>query len=262
MSLLDSVGALRQGERIADRAPSSEARSSHPMRLLIIEDDREAAAYLAKAFREAGHTADTALDGLDGYGLAESGDYDVLVIDRMLPKLDGLSLIRSLREQAVATPVLILSALGQVDDRVKGLRAGGDDYLPKPYAFSELLARVEVLARRRGAVPGSAEATAYRVGELELDRLSHRVARAGQEILLQPREFRLLEYLMRHAGQVVTRTMLLEHVWDYHFDPQTNVIDVHVSRLRAKIDKGFEHPLIHTVRGAGYMVRADEARGH
>lgn len=231
------------------------------MRLLIIEDDREAAAYLAKAFREAGHAADTALDGLDGYAMAEGGDYDVLVVDRMLPKLDGLSLIRSLREQGLATPVLILSALGQVDDRVKGLRAGGDDYLPKPYAFSELLARAEVLARRRAVAPGTAEATAYRVGELELDRLSHRVSRAGQEILLQPREFRLLEYLMRHAGQVVTRTMLLEHVWDYHFDPQTNVIDVHVSRLRAKVDKGFERPLIHTVRGAGYMVRADEARG-
>ena len=155
-------------------------------------------------------------------------------------------------------PVLILSALGQVDDRVKGLRAGGDDYLPKPYAFSELLARAEVLARRAAPAQGGAEATTYRVGALELDRLSHRVAREGREIVLQPREFRLLEYMMRHAGQVVTRTMLLEHVWDYHFDPQTNVIDVHVSRLRAKIDRGFEHPMIHTVRGAGYVLRADE----
>ncbi|KMO40669.1 winged helix-turn-helix domain-containing protein [Methylobacterium aquaticum] len=225
------------------------------MRLLIIEDDREASSYLCKAFREAGHVADTADDGLDGYALAREGTYDVLVVDRMLPKLDGLSLIRSLREQGVETPVLILSALGQVDDRVKGLKAGGDDYLPKPYAFSELMARIEVLARRRGG-GSSAEATSYRVGDLELDRLSHRVTRAGQEIPLQPREFRLLEYLMRHAGQVVTRTMLLEHVWDYHFDPQTNVIDVHVSRLRAKVDKGFERPMIHTVRGAGYMVRA------
>ncbi|KMO27711.1 PhoB family transcriptional regulator [Methylobacterium variabile] len=225
------------------------------MRLLIIEDDREASAYLSKAFREAGHVADTADDGLDGYALAREGAYDVLVVDRMLPKLDGLSLIRSLREQGVETPVLILSALGQVDDRVKGLKAGGDDYLPKPYAFSELMARIEVLARRRGG-SGGAEATSYRVGDLELDRLSHRVTRAGQEIPLQPREFRLLEYLMRHAGQVVTRTMLLEHVWDYHFDPQTNVIDVHVSRLRAKVDKGFDRPMIHTVRGAGYMVRA------
>lgn len=228
------------------------------MRLLIIEDDREAAAYLAKAFREAGHSVDQAGDGLDGYALAREGDYDVLIVDRMLPKLDGLSLVRSLREQAIATPVLILSALGQVDDRVKGLRAGGDDYLPKPYAFSELLARTEVLARRRAGAGGSAEPTAYRVGELELDRLSHRVSRAGREIPLQPREFRLLEYLMRHAGQVVTRTMLLEHVWDYHFDPQTNVIDVHVSRLRGKIDRGFARPLIHTVRGAGYVVRVDE----
>ncbi len=229
------------------------------MRILIIEDDREAASYLVKAFREAGHVADHADNGLDGYAMAESGDYDVLVVDRMLPKLDGLSLIRSLREQKVETPVLILSALGQVDDRVKGLRAGGDDYLPKPYAFSELLARAEVLARRRSAAGPSGEPTAYRVGDLELDRLSHRVMRSGHEIVLQPREFRLLEYLMKNAGQVVTRTMLLEHVWDYHFDPQTNVIDVHVSRLRAKIDKGFDRPLIHTIRGAGYMVREGAA---
>lgn len=223
------------------------------MRLLIVEDDAEAAAYLTKAFREVGHVADHAADGLQGYAMAEGGGYDVLVVDRMLPRLDGLSLIRSLREQKDDTPALILSALAQVDDRVKGLRAGGDDYLPKPYAFSELLARVEVLARRRGA-PAS-EPTSYRVGELVLDRLAHRVTREGQEIVLQPREFRLLEYLMKHAGQVVTRTMLLENVWDYHFDPQTNVIDVHVSRLRAKVDKGFELPMIHTIRGAGYMVR-------
>jgi two-component system OmpR family response regulator len=224
------------------------------MRILIIEDDREARDYLAKAFRESGHAPDAAADGLDGYALAREGEYDVLVVDRMLPKLDGLSLIRSLREQKVETPAIILSALGQVDDRVKGLRAGGDDYLPKPYSFSELLARVEVLARRRGNA-GRGETTSYSVGDLVLDRLSHRVTRGGQEIPLQPREFRLLEYLVRHAGQVVTRTMLLEHVWDYHFDPQTNVIDVHVSRLRSKIDKGFDRPLIHTVRGAGYMVR-------
>jgi two-component system OmpR family response regulator len=227
------------------------------MRLLIVEDDAEAAAYLVKAFREAGHVADHAPDGLDGYAMAQGGGYDVLVIDRMLPRMDGLSLIRSLREQGEATPALILSALAQVDDRVKGLRAGGDDYLPKPYAFSELLARVEVLSRRRGA-PAS-EPTTYRVGDLVLDRLAHRVTRAGSEIVLQPREFRLLEYLMKHAGQVVTRTMLLENVWDYHFDPQTNVIDVHVSRLRAKIDKGFDNAMIHTIRGAGYMVR-DQAR--
>ncbi|MFT0891126.1 response regulator transcription factor [Pseudochelatococcus sp. G4_1912] len=227
------------------------------MRILVIEDDLDAANYVIKALREAGHVADHAPDGLEGYALAREGGYDVLVVDRMLPKLDGLSVIRSLREQKVETPVLILSALGQVDDRVKGLRAGGDDYLAKPYAFSELLARVEALARRR--VGSAGEATVYRVADLELDRLSHNVTRAGEEITLQPREFRLLEYLMRNAGQVVTRTMLLENVWDYHFDPQTNVIDVHVSRLRSKIDKGHATALIHTVRGAGYMVR-DSAR--
>ncbi|MGY6646712.1 MAG: winged helix-turn-helix domain-containing protein [Salinarimonas sp.] len=228
------------------------------MKILIIEDDREAAAYLAKGLREAGHGVDIAHDGLDGYALAEAGGQDVLIVDRMLPKLDGLSLIRSLREQGIATPVLILSALGQVDDRVKGLRAGGDDYLPKPYAFSELLARIEVLARR-GSGKAEAEPTRFAVGDLVLDRLSRSVTRAGQAIDLQPREFRLLEYLMRHAGQVVTRTMLLENVWDYHFDPQTNVIDVHVSRLRGKIDRGFDHAMIQTVRGAGYMLR-DPAR--
>ena len=226
------------------------------MRILIIEDDRDAAAYLAKAFREAGHITDQANDGVTGYDLALEGGYDVAVVDRMLPKMDGLTLVGSLRKQNNETPVLILSALGQVDDRVKGLRTGGDDYLAKPYAFSELLARVEALARRRGS---RGEETVYRVGDLELNRLSHEVSRAGQEVQLQPREFRLLEYLMRHAGQVVTRTMLLENVWDYHFDPQTNVIDVHISRLRSKIDKGFAQPLLHTVRGAGYMIR-DGAR--
>ena len=222
------------------------------MRLLIIEDDRDAADYLVKAFREVGHVADHSADGEDGLAMALDGQYDVLIIDRMLPKRDGLSVIGTLRAKAIDTPVLILSALGQVDDRVKGLRAGGDDYLPKPYSFSELLARVEVLARRRS---GRGEETAYRVGDLELDRLSHRVTRGDSEIVLQPREFRLLEYLMKHAGQVVTRTMLLENVWDYHFDPQTNVIDVHMSRLRSKIDKGFARPLLHTVRGAGYVIR-------
>jgi len=228
-----------------------------PMRILIIEDDRDAAAYLVKAFREAGHAVDHAADGVSGYDLAQEGGYDVAIVDRMLPKMDGLSLIGALRAQKVETPALILSALGQVDDRVKGLRAGGDDYLAKPYAFSELLARVEALARRR---PKDApEETVYRLGDLALDRLSHKVTRAGEEIVLQPREFRLLEYLMQNAGKVVTRTMLLEHVWDYHFDPQTNVIDVHVSRLRAKIDRDFDAPLLHTVRGAGYVIR-DGAR--
>jgi two-component system, OmpR family, response regulator len=222
------------------------------MRLLVVEDDRDAADYLAKAFREVGHVADVAADGEEGLALALDGKYDVFVVDRMLPRRDGLSVIGTLRSKGVDTPALILSALGQVDDRVKGLRAGGDDYLAKPYAFSELLARVEVLARRRS---GRSEETVYRVGDLELDRLSHQVRRGEAEIILQPREFRLLEYLMKHAGQVVTRTMLLESVWDYHFDPQTNVIDVHISRLRSKIDKGFARPLLHTVRGAGYMIR-------
>ncbi len=227
------------------------------MRLLIIEDDREAAAYLIKAFREAGHVCDHAADGLEGYGMASDGAYDVLIVDRMLPRMDGLSLIGGLRTQKIDTPVLILSALGQVDDRVKGLRAGGDDYLAKPYSFAELLARVEVLARRTRT--GGSEPTSYRVADLELDRLAHTLTRAGQDIPLQPREFRLLEYLMRNAGRVVTRTMLLENVWDYHFDPQTNVIDVHISRLRAKIDKGAQAPLLQTIRGAGYMIR-DGAR--
>lgn len=234
------------------------SRSQHipSMRLLIIEDDRDSADYLVKAFREVGHIADHAADGETGLAMARNGGYDVLIVDRMLPKRDGLSLIGTLRTEGDATPALILSALGQVDDRVKGLRAGGDDYLPKPYSFSELLARIEVLSRRNG---GRGEDMNYKVADLELDRLSHRVTRSGEEILLQPREFRLLEYLMKHAGQVVTRTMLLENVWDYHFDPQTNVIDVHISRLRAKIDKGFTRPLLHTIRGAGYMIR-DSAR--
>ncbi|MDN2567723.1 response regulator transcription factor [Aquibium sp. A9E412] len=224
------------------------------MKILLIEDDREAADYLKKAFSEAGHTTHLAADGETGFALADSGDYDVFVIDRMLPRRDGLSVIAELRERGNETPALILSALGEVDDRVTGLRAGGDDYLTKPYAFSELLARVEVLNRRAGSKEVE---TLYRVGDLELDRLSHTVRRAGQEIVLQPREFRLLEYLMRHAGQVVTRTMLLENVWDYHFDPQTNVIDVHVSRLRGKIERGFDRPVLHTVRGAGYVLRAE-----
>jgi len=222
------------------------------MRILLIEDDRAAADYLVKALGEAGHVADHAADGEAGHEMAEAAGYDVLVVDRMLPKKDGLEIIAALRAAGDRTPVLILSALGQVDDRVTGLRAGGDDYLTKPYAFSELLARVEALARRNA--PGAAD-TSYEVGDLHLDRLAHEVTRAGQAIPLQPREFRLLEYLMKNAGQVVTRTMLLENVWDYHFDPQTNVIDVHISRLRGKIDKGFARPLLHTVRGAGYMIR-------
>jgi len=228
---------------------------SWPMKILLIEDDLDAAAYLAKAFREAGIVVDHASDGESGLFMGLENSYDVLVIDRMLPRRDGLSVIGELRRKGNATPVIILSALGQVDDRVTGLRAGGDDYLPKPYAFSELLARVEVLGRRVNHAP--VNDMVYRVGDLELDRLSHEVRRNGKEIPLQPREFRLLEYLMKNAGQVVTRTMLLEHVWDYHFDPQTNVIDVHVSRLRSKIEKDFDKPLLKTVRGAGYMIKEE-----
>ncbi len=238
---------------LANAGGNGETAYKTSMKILVIEDDREAADYLSKAFAEAGHTAHLATDGETGFAMAEAGDYDVMVVDRMLPRRDGLSVIAGLRARGNATPVLILSALGEVDDRVTGLRAGGDDYLTKPYAFSELLARVEVLNRRGGTREVE---TVYRAGDLELDRLSHTVKRAGREIVLQPREFRLLEYLMRHAGQVVTRTMLLENVWDYHFDPQTNVIDVHVSRLRSKIEKGFDSPLLHTIRGAGYMLKA------
>jgi two-component system OmpR family response regulator len=223
------------------------------MRILVIEDDPEAQRYLVKGLKEAGHVIDEAGDGETGLTLALSRPYDVAIVDRMLPKLDGLKLVAQMREERNNTPVLFLSALSEVDDRVKGLRAGGDDYLTKPYAFAELLARVDALVRRRD--PGSIR-TQLTVGDLDLDLLSRTARRSGAAIELQPREFRLLEYLMRHAGQIVTRTMLLENVWEYHFDPQTNVIDVHISRLRAKIDKGFDTPLLHTVRGAGYMIRA------
>ena len=222
------------------------------MRALVVEDDNKIASFVVNGLKQNGFAVDHASDGETGLELARAVTYDAAVLDIMLPKRDGLSIIEELRSKGDHTPALILSALGQVDDRVAGLRAGGDDYLPKPYAFSELLARVEALARRRK--PDAAE-TVFRVGDLELDRLGHTVARAGQPIPLQPREFRLLEYLMKHAGQVVTRTMLLENVWDYHFDPQTNVIDVHISRLRAKIDRGFREPRLHTVRGAGYMIK-------
>lgn len=223
------------------------------MRILIIEDDLEAAAYVVKGLRESGHLADHAPDGETGLNQATDGAYDVLVVDRMLPKRDGLSVIQALRDEGDTTPILILSALGEVDDRVKGLKAGSDDYLTKPFAFSELLARIEALVRRQN--PEQVQ-TKLSVGGLELDLLARTVTREGDQIELQPREFLLLEYLMKHAGQVVTRTMLLENVWEYHFDPQTNVIDVHISRLRAKIDKNFDQPLLHTVRGAGYSLRA------
>jgi two-component system OmpR family response regulator len=221
------------------------------MRVLVIEDDPEAAHFLVKGLKESGHVVDHADNGKDGLFLALSEKHDVMVIDRMLPELNGLAIIETLRKEGRKTPVLILSALGEVDERVRGLRAGGDDYLTKPFAFAELLARIEALGRR-----GDAEAakTTLVVDDLKMDLLARSVVRDGREIDLQPREFRLLEYLMRHAGHVVTRTMLLENVWDYHFDPQTNVIDVHISRLRQKIDKGFARPLLHTVRGAGYSL--------
>jgi two-component system OmpR family response regulator len=225
------------------------------VRILLIEDDPETSRYVTRGLREEGHVTAVADNGADGLSMASDEDYDVLIVDRMLPSMDGLSIVQSLREQDNPVPVLILSALGDLEDRVVGLRAGGDDYLPKPFAFEELLARVEALGRRpnKGSV-----ATQLTVADLKMDVLARKVQRADQLILLQPREFRLLEYLMRHSGQVVTRTMLLENVWDYHFDPQTNVIDVHVSRLRAKIDRDFDEPLLHTVRGAGYMLREPE----
>jgi two-component system, OmpR family, response regulator len=225
------------------------------MKLLVVEDDRETASYLVKGLGESGYTVDRAGDGREGLFLASSGGYDAIVLDRMLPAIDGLAVLGALRAAEIRTPALILSALGSVDDRVKGLRAGGDDYLVKPFAFSELLARIEALLRRGSAATTT---TTLRVADLELDLLTRTVKRSGKPIDVLPREFRLLEYLMRNSGHVVTRTMLLEHVWDYHFDPQTNVVDVHVSRLRQKIDKNFERPLLHTVRGAGYCLRTPE----
>jgi two-component system OmpR family response regulator len=225
------------------------------MKLLVVEDDRETAAYLVKGLSESGYAVDHSSDGRQGLFLATGGGYDAMILDRMLPEMDGLAMLGALRAAEIRTPALILSALGSVDDRVKGLRAGGDDYLVKPFAFSELLARIEALMRRGATAPTT---TRLRVADLDLDLLTRTVRRGGKVIELLPREFQLLECLMRHAGNVVTRTMLLESVWDYHFDPQTNVIDVHVSRLRQKIDRNFDHPLLHTVRGAGYCLRAPE----
>ena len=222
------------------------------MRILVVEDDKDVAGFVVRGLREAGHLVEHADNGRDGLYMAVGEAFDAIVLDRMLPGgVDGLKILETIRAQKNATPVLILSALAAVDERVKGLKAGGDDYLAKPFAFAELLARIEALIRRGKA---DAPVTRLAVEDLELDLLSRQVRRAGKRIDLQPREFRLLEYLMRHAGQVVTRTMLLEGVWDYHFDPQTNVIDVHVSRLRQKVDKPFPSPLIHTIRNAGYMI--------
>jgi two-component system OmpR family response regulator len=226
------------------------------MRILVVEDDKDVAGFVLKGLREAGHVVEHADNGRDGLFMAASENFDAIVLDRMLPGgIDGLRLLETLRTQNNNTPVLFLSAMAQVDDRVRGLKAGGDDYLTKPFAFAELLARVEGITRRG---KGDGPQTKLIAADLEMDLLSRGVRRAGQKIDLQPREFRLLEYLMRHAGQVVTRTMLLEGVWDYHFDPQTNVIDVHVSRLRQKVDKPFPTALIHTVRNAGYMLRGEQ----
>ncbi len=224
------------------------------MRLLLIEDDAEQARFAVKGLRESGHTVDHAASGRDGLFMAVSEPYDLLIVDRLLPHMDGLTVITTLRTSGNTTPVIILSALGQVDDRVRGLKAGGDDYLVKPYALAELLARIDALLRRARDAGTLASETRLVVEDLELDRLSRAITRAGQAIELKPQEYRLLEYLMQHAGQVVTRTMLLEGVWDYHFDPQTNVIDVHISRLRAKLEPPGSTPLIHTIRGAGYRL--------
>ena len=222
------------------------------MRDFIVEDDQEAAAYMVKGLKESGYVVEHVADGREALYRVAAEAYDVVVVDRMLPSVDGLTIVKTMRSAGNQTPVLILSALGDVDDRVKGLKAGGDDYLVKPYAFAELLARLEALLRRgRSDAPG----TLLKVADLEMDLVGRTVRRAGQTIELKPKEFALLEYLMRHAGHVVTRTMLLENVWDYSFDPQTNVIDVHISRLRHKIDKGHDKPLLSTIRGAGYSLR-------
>jgi two-component system OmpR family response regulator len=221
------------------------------MRILLIEDDPDTAQHVRRGLAESMHVVDHTDNGNDGLGLALTEHYDVIIVDRMLPGRDGISLIKTLREKNQRLPILILSALGDTDDRVAGLKAGGDDYLAKPFSFSELLARVEALQRRTQQGPIT---TKLQVGDLTVDLLSREVRRANQLISLQPREYRLLLYLVQHADQVVTRTMLLETVWDYHFDPQTNVIDVHISRLRSKIDRDFDSPLLHTVRGAGYVI--------
>lgn len=226
------------------------------MKILVAEDDAETAGYIMRGLREQGHVVDVADDGRDGFMMASGGPdtgYDVLVVDRMLPGMDGLAMVRALRGADVRTPVLFLTALGGIDDRVTGLNAGGDDYLVKPFAFSELSARIDALGRRPAI--RSAE-TVLTVGDLKMELLTRRVTRAGTVVDIQPQEFRLLEYLMRHAGQCVTRTMLLENVWGFHFDPKTSVVETHISRLRAKIDRGFDHEFIQTIRGAGYSLRA------
>jgi two-component system, OmpR family, response regulator len=222
-----------------------------PMKILLIEDDAQTSAFVANGLREHGHVVDHSASGRDGLFLTSGGGYDVMIIDRMLPVVDGLTIVKTLRGAGTKTPVLLLTTLGGVNDRVDGLEAGADDYLTKPFAFAELLARVNALARRP---PMAGESTVLRVGDLELNQIKRTVTRAGKRIELQPQEFRLLEYLMRHAGQVVTRTMLLENVWEFHFDPHTSVVETHISRLRAKVDREFSEELIHTVRGSGYSL--------
>jgi two-component system OmpR family response regulator len=225
-----------------------------PVKILLVEDDRQTADYIAKGLREHGHVVDKTDNGRDGLYMATGEAYDVMIVDRNLPKMDGLSLVKAARGSGTRTPVLFLTTMGGVDDRVAGLEAGGDDYLVKPFAFAELLARVSALARR----PPIVATTALRVGDLEIDLLARTVTRGGKRLELLAQEFKILEYLMRHAGEIVTRTMLLEKVWDFHFDPKTNIVETHISRLRGKIDKGFDKPLLHTVRGAGYVIRASD----
>jgi len=223
-----------------------------PVKILLVEDDSQTADYIAKGLREHGHVVDKTDNGRDGLYMATGEPYDVMIVDRNLPKMDGLSLVKAARASGTTTPALFLTTMGGVDDRVAGFEAGGDDYLVKPFAFAELLARVGALARR----PPMVATTALRVGDLEIDLLARTVTRGGKRIELLAQEFKILEYLMRHAGEIVTRTMLLEKVWDFHFDPKTNIVETHISRLRSKIDRGFDKPLLHTVRGAGYVIRA------
>ena len=249
--MLDSASFRWWSMGHAPQVGSDIALSVSAMKLLVVEDDPETSAYLVNGLQEEGHLVDHATEGRDGLFMALNNIYDVMIIDRMLPGLDGLSMIRAARAAGNKTPVLFLSTMGGIDDRVTGLDAGGDDYLVKPFAFTELLARINALGRR----PALTEVvTQLRVGDLQMDLFKRRVTRQGREIDLQHREFRLLEYLMRNAGRVVTRTMLLEAVWDFHFDPQTTVVETHISRLRAKIDRGFDHELIRTIRGAGYSL--------
>ncbi|UYN97583.1 MAG: winged helix-turn-helix domain-containing protein [Enhydrobacter sp.] len=224
------------------------------MKILLVEDDKQTADYILKGLREQGHAVDRADNGRDGLYLATGEPYDVMIVDRMLPHMDGLSLVKAARAAGTNTPALFLTTMGGIDDRVAGLEAGGDDYLVKPFAFAELLARIAALARRAPMAPQ----TTLQVGDLEVNLLARTVTRAGKRLDLLGQEFRILEYLIRHAGQIVTRTMLLEKVWDFHFDPKTNIVETHISRLRAKIDKGFDKPLLHTVRGAGYVIRAPD----